>query len=180
MKYWHIRGNKDHLRSSLVSMLMLDETCFNLPWIVPVLVTKLPTTFFRFTRVPSTYLDQWLALSSNFPREYTCSLTRLTNKTDYIKLYAVRGRSLILDCTVYFWLFAEKLIPIQYCSVLKFHCVFLVRVLVLTKEEILLFVFLSFQIDKLRKIRYSLTDVMLEMSIKYRQQSQQCFVTVLG
>ena len=42
---------------------------------MPVRVTKLPTTFFMFTKVPSTYLDQWLALSTNFPREYTCSLT---------------------------------------------------------------------------------------------------------
>ena len=76
MKYWHIRGNKDDLRCSLVSMLILYETCFNPPWIVPVRVTKLPTTFFMFTKVPSTYLDQWLALSTNFPREYTCSLTK--------------------------------------------------------------------------------------------------------
>jgi len=75
MKYWHIRGNKDDLRCSLVSMLILHETCFNPTWIVPVRVTKLPTTFFMFTKVPSTYLDQWLALSTNFPREYTCSLT---------------------------------------------------------------------------------------------------------
>ena len=75
MKYWHIRGNKAHLRCSLVSMLIMYETCFNPPWIVPVQVTKLPTTFFMFTKVPSTYLDQWLALSTNFPREYTCSLT---------------------------------------------------------------------------------------------------------
>ena len=43
---------------------------------MPVRVTKLPTTFFMFTKVPSTYLDQWLALSTNFPREYTCSLTK--------------------------------------------------------------------------------------------------------
>ena len=43
---------------------------------MPVRVTKLPTTFFMFTKVPSTYLDQWLALSTNFLREYTCSLTR--------------------------------------------------------------------------------------------------------
>ena len=69
MKYWHIRGNKDDLRCSLVSMLILYETCFNPPWIVPVRVTKLPTTFFMFTKVPSTYLDQWLALSINFPRD---------------------------------------------------------------------------------------------------------------
>ena len=75
MKYWHIRGNKDDLRCSLVSMLILYETRFNPLWIVPVRVTKLPTTFFMFTKVPSTYLDQWLALSTNFPREYTCSLT---------------------------------------------------------------------------------------------------------
>ena len=69
MKYWHIRGNKDDLRCSLVSMLILYETCFNPPRIVPVRVTKLPTTFFMFTKVPSTYLDQWLALSINFPRD---------------------------------------------------------------------------------------------------------------
>ena len=69
MKYWHIRGNKDDLRCSLVSMLILYETCFNPLWIVPVRVTKLPTTFFMFTKVPSTYLDQWLALSINFPRD---------------------------------------------------------------------------------------------------------------
>ena len=46
---------------------------------MPVRVTKLPTTFFMFTKVPSTYLDQWLALSTNFPREYTCSLTNYRN-----------------------------------------------------------------------------------------------------
>ena len=58
-------------------MLVLYETyVFESP-IVPVRVTKLRTTFFMFTKVPSTYLDQWLALSINFPREYTCSLTTL-------------------------------------------------------------------------------------------------------
>ena len=74
-KYWHIRGIKDDWRRSLVSMLILYVTCFNPPWIVPVRVTKLPTTFFMFTEVPSTYLDQWLALSTDFPREYIFSLT---------------------------------------------------------------------------------------------------------
>ena len=44
-------------------------SCFNPPGIVPVRVTKLPTTSFMFTKVPSTYLDQWLALRINFPRD---------------------------------------------------------------------------------------------------------------
>ena len=95
MKYWHIRGNKDDLRCSLVSMLILYETCFNPPWIVPVRVTKLPTTFFMFTKVPSTYLDQWLALSTNFPREYTCSLTNWSLQIVYVVLNLVR------KCTLY-------------------------------------------------------------------------------
>ena len=91
MKYWHIRGNKDDLRCSLVSMLILYETRFNPLWIVPVRVTKLPTTFFMFTKVPSTYLDQWLALSINFPRDlilrhllpdYTC-IERLVAENDW-------------------------------------------------------------------------------------------------
>ena len=78
MKYWHIRGNKDDLRRSLVFMLILYVTCFNLPWIVPMLVTKLPTAFFMFTGDPLIYLDKWLALGTNFSRDLildTCSLT---------------------------------------------------------------------------------------------------------
>ena len=65
---------------------------------MPVRVTKLPTTFFMFTKVPSTYLDQWLALSINFPREYTCSLT-IPASSEFIQILNV-GRHWICMSTI--------------------------------------------------------------------------------
>ena len=130
MKYWHKRGNKDDLRCSLVSMLILYETWFN-PWIVSVRVTKLPTTFFMFTKVPSTYLDQWLALSTNFPREYTCSRTisqksahrrsllltfSFTSSTDALRKTMVT-RDLTAGCTdIFFFSFREAYLQVMMYS----------------------------------------------------------------
>ena len=38
-------------------------------------VTKLPTTFFVFLRVPLTHLGRWFAFTIKIPRDYICSLT---------------------------------------------------------------------------------------------------------
>ena len=53
---------------------------------MPVRVTKLPTTFFMFTKVPSTYLDYWLALSINFPQDNDCHKTNLALTAEILSL----------------------------------------------------------------------------------------------
>ena len=54
----------------------------------PVQVIKLPTTPFLLFRVLSTYLDQWLAFSTKFPRECTRCQTRKAQKKIISKLLA--------------------------------------------------------------------------------------------
>ena len=51
----------------------------------PVQVIKLPTTPFLLFRVLSTYLDQWLAFSTKFPRECTRCQTRKAQKKNNFK-----------------------------------------------------------------------------------------------
>ena len=57
---FHARTQTSHFKSTLVPSVQ---------------VTKLPTTFFMFLRVPLTHLDRWLAFFTKFPRDYRCSQT---------------------------------------------------------------------------------------------------------
>ena len=57
-------------------MLEHKRHILNPPLWPAVQVTKLPTTFFMFLRVPLTHLDRWLAFFTKFPRDYRCSQTK--------------------------------------------------------------------------------------------------------
>ena len=58
-----------------MSMLEFKRHIINPPLWPSVQVTKLPTTFFMFLRVPLTQLDRWQAFFTKFPRNYRCSQT---------------------------------------------------------------------------------------------------------
>ena len=58
------------LYSSLVSMLSRIGLKIDPPQQPPVQVTKLPTTFFVFLRVPLTHLGRWFAFTIKIPRKF--------------------------------------------------------------------------------------------------------------
>ena len=57
-------------------MLEFKRHILNPPLWPSVQVTKLPTKFFMFLRVPLTHLDRWLAFFTKIPRDYRCSQTK--------------------------------------------------------------------------------------------------------
>ena len=64
-------------------MLEFKRHIINPPLWLSVQVTKLPTTFFMFLRVPLTQLDRWLAFFSKFRRDYRFSQTINAPREDF-------------------------------------------------------------------------------------------------
>ena len=81
-------------------MLENKRHIFSPPLRPSVQVTKLPTTFFKFLRVPLTYLDRWLAFFTNPTELYFLTYApRLTKEYKHTcALYRTR------DLVALFWL----------------------------------------------------------------------------
>ena len=78
-------------------------------------VTKLPTTFFVFLRVPLTHLGRWFAFTIKIPRDYICSLTNpnieKTREEYFAKKKAEEERALKEKAKSYYedeWVMAKE------------------------------------------------------------------------
>ena len=78
-------------------MLEFKHHILNPPLWPSVQVTKLPTTFFMFLRVPLTHLDRWLAFFTKFPRDYGSSQTIMAKYTDDITYSVPLGPTSVSD-----------------------------------------------------------------------------------
>ena len=93
-------------------MLEFKRHIINPPLWLSVQVTKLPTTFFMFLRVPLTQLDRWLAFFSKFRRDYRCSQTINAPREDF-------GIQAVADFSSTFWII---LLAVQEVCMMPLSC----------------------------------------------------------